>query len=246
MHALLPYFGLVIALASLPALDIAFKRLHIDKWAPGRLLVRWVLAGIVVTIAWWSGDPWYTSLGIAWPTWQAILLIVPALLAVFITGIIYLAVLDKMAGARQSHHVPENQLTNVQHAVRNQARKKYSYQQHILRRSFPVRCLIVATAAVTEEFLFRGYAIGVGQHLPGGVLLASGLSIFIFVAAHWGWGLTHLPFVCLVAIIISALFIVTGNVWVCVFAHAVLDAPSFLVTPEYAARYLQVGAAKSG
>lgn len=246
MHVLLPYLGLAIALASLSLLDLVFKELRISKWAAGSLVVPWLLAGIVVTIAWFSGATWYAYLGINWPSWQAVLLIIPSLLAVFIVGIIYLAILDKLGGTRPSLNSSENQLTNVQYKVRKHARKKYSYQQHILRRSFSVRCFIVATVAVTEEFLFRGYAIGVGQHLLGSVLLASSLSVIVFVVGHWAWGLTHLPLVCFITIIISVLFLITGNVWVCVIAHAVLDAPSFLVTPEYAARHLQVGPAKSG
>lgn len=65
-------------------------------------------------------------------------------------------------------------------------------QQSLLRPPLGHRSFVVMTAAVTEEVLYRGYAIGVGQHLLGSTWLACALSIAAFTLGHLRWGLAHL------------------------------------------------------
>lgn len=89
------------------------------------------------------------------------------------------------------------------------------------------RFFLVLTAAVVEETLFRGIAIGIGrEHI--GVLAALLLSIIAFVLAHLRWSVSHLPTVAMAGIVLGALFLFSGDLWSCILAHFIVDARSLL------------------
>ena len=52
-------------------------------------------------------------------------------------------------------------------------------QQKIYSLSVPRRLFIVVTAAVAEEVLYRGYAIGIGQYIWGGLTIAFVVSLVV-------------------------------------------------------------------
>jgi membrane protease YdiL (CAAX protease family) len=56
----------------------------------------------------------------------------------------------------------------------------------------PQEIAIGATAAVTEEILYRGFAIGIGKAFLGNTLEAATLSVVIFTVTHFRWGFSHM------------------------------------------------------
>ncbi|MDQ2778249.1 MAG: CPBP family intramembrane metalloprotease [Pseudomonadota bacterium] len=93
------------------------------------------------------------------------------------------------------------------------------------------RIFIVATASVVEEVLYRGYAIGAGRAVLGGVVPAAVLSLAVFVMAHFRGGAGHLSSVFWAGGVLTLLFIITNDLVACILAHAVLDAIGLIVAP---------------
>ncbi len=91
------------------------------------------------------------------------------------------------------------------------------------------RAISVIRAAVSEEILFRGYAISRIRVLTGSLPLASILSWTVFTVAHvgpWGWG--HLLIAGFGGLILTLAFLWRGNIWVSIVAHAVIDGAAVL------------------
>ena len=102
---------------------------------------------------------------------------------------------------------------------------------------FWTRMLILVTAAVTEEVLYRGYPIPHLQALTGSLAVAAAISLAVFVIIHLpGWGLGHLIFVSLAGSILTALFLLRGDLWSCIIAHGIVDAVPLLIIPVVARR----------
>ena len=96
--------------------------------------------------------------------------------------------------------------------------------------------VVAATAAVVEEVLYRGYAIGIGQYVWGSLAVAVAVSVLVFVVAHFSHGVMQLLTVLWIALLVSLLFVVTSNLFACMLAHFVIDAMGVLVMPWAAAR----------
>jgi uncharacterized protein len=91
------------------------------------------------------------------------------------------------------------------------------------------RAISVIRAAVSEEILFRGYAISRIRALTGSLPLASILSWTVFTVAHvgpWGWG--HLLIAGFGGLMLTLAFLWRGNIWVSIVAHAVIDGAAVL------------------
>ena len=222
----LPCLGLIAALGSAPFLIALSRWLRSDSWAVGSRLAFWGAAIVVVVIARASGTAWYASLGLGPLTWPEF-------------GLSAFGAACMMLGA-----------TTAQLLMRGKFGKPSSRQsrpaQGMQRLSFAYRCFIVVTAAVTEEVLYRGYAIGIGQHLLGGVWLASVVSVIIFTVAHYRWGLAQLPPVFICAVVVTMLFVLTQNLWVSMIAHGITDCVGFIAMPVAAARRQRQLASSSG
>lgn len=99
------------------------------------------------------------------------------------------------------------------------------------------RILILITAAVTEEVLYRGYPVSTLQSLGGPFTLAILLPLAVFVIVHlpaWGW--SHLVFVSAAGGLLTLLFVLEGSLWSNIIAHAVIDAVPLLILPGLAGR----------
>lgn len=91
------------------------------------------------------------------------------------------------------------------------------------------RLISVARAAVTEEALFRGYAISRLRGLLGKSFLAIFLSWAIFTVEHvgiWGWG--HVLIAGFGGAALTLLFVWRRNLWVSIIAHALIDGAAVL------------------
>jgi membrane protease YdiL (CAAX protease family) len=94
------------------------------------------------------------------------------------------------------------------------------------------RLATLVTAGFCEEVLYRGYPITRLQALTGSRLIAVILPMAVFVALHApSWGVAHLLYVTVVAVIMTVLILWRGDLWSNVIAHIVTDAVPLLVMP---------------
>ncbi|WP_158753718.1 CPBP family intramembrane glutamic endopeptidase [Dyella sp. S184] len=209
------YVGLFVALFGSPLLLVFFTWLGFNQFSPVPRLTLWIAAVAVLVIAAANSEAWHVHLGLEWPTWQSLGLAISAAAILFVVLSAYVSVRGKFRAASP---------------------KQLELQRNLLRLPFGHRCFVVVTAAVTEEVLFRGYAIGVGQHLLGSIGLACVLSIAAFTLGHLRLGLAHLVPVFVCAFVITLLFTRTQNLWACIIVHAILDGAGILVMPALAMR----------
>jgi membrane protease YdiL (CAAX protease family) len=93
------------------------------------------------------------------------------------------------------------------------------------------RFISVIRAAVSEEVLFRGYAIERMRELTGSIRIASVISCVIFALEHvgpWGWG--HLLIAGFAGTILTLLYLWRRNLWVSMAAHFIVDGTVVLLT----------------
>jgi membrane protease YdiL (CAAX protease family) len=169
----------------------------------------------VVVIAVVGVGDWQARLGVIWPTWGGLGWAILAAVVVF----------GALGASLQ-----------VQRGAGRQSRGRSAQYQALLNLSFGHRCFIVITAAITEEVLYRAYAVGVGQLLLGSVWVACALSVAAFTLAHYKWGIAHMVSVLVPAVAFTLLFVLTRNVWLCIIAHAIVDGVGFLAMPAAARR----------
>lgn len=189
---------------------LAFESLSL----PGRLL-HWLVAAGVLAIAARGDGAWLVHIGARPPTGSDLLATLVAIVVMLAGGIACQVLLGKLG---------------FKGGTQRELLKK------LFRLSAPYRLLIVITAAVTEEVLFRGYAIGIGQQIWGSLDVALIVSLFVFVAAHYTQGAKAMVPIFWVTLVMSLLFVHTGNLFACIAAHFVLDALGLLVAPWIAAR----------
>ncbi|MEP6900083.1 MAG: CPBP family intramembrane glutamic endopeptidase [Rhodanobacter sp.] len=91
------------------------------------------------------------------------------------------------------------------------------------------RFISTIRAAVSEEVLFRGYAIERIEELSGRRTVAVLVSCAIFTLAHVGsWGWSHELIVAVGGLAFSLLYLWRRNLWVNIIAHFIVDAVSVL------------------
>ncbi len=202
--------GLVVSLAAGPLLLASFKRLHFQPWAFVPRISLWAATTVVVVIAAARAGDWRTHLGFVWPTWGGVGWAVVAATVIF--------------GALGASMYLQQKLGAHSHKQRAQ-------YQALLSLPFGHRCFIVLTAAVTEEVLYRAYAVGIGQLVFGSLWVACAVSVVTFTLAHFKWGLVHFVSVFVSAVVLTLLFVLTRNLWVCILAHAIIDGVGFLAVP---------------
>jgi membrane protease YdiL (CAAX protease family) len=93
-----------------------------------------------------------------------------------------------------------------------------------------LRCLAVVRAAVSEEVLFRGYALERVQELSGSRVVAGVFSWAIFTLDHLSyWGLHHLLIAGAAGAVLTLLYLWRRNLWGNILAHFIVDAVGFLL-----------------
>ena len=91
------------------------------------------------------------------------------------------------------------------------------------------RLISTVRAAVSEEVLFRGYAMERIEELTGSRTVATVLSLAVFTldhVAYWGW--SHELIVAVGGLAFSLLYLWRRNLWVNIVAHFIVDAASVL------------------
>jgi membrane protease YdiL (CAAX protease family) len=102
----------------------------------------------------------------------------------------------------------------------------------------PLRALLVVTAGVCEEFLFRGYGIEVLARLAKDRWLASFITLFFFTIAHAGTvGWTAqlvVPF--LLGASLTLLYLWRGNLVIAMIMHTLIDTIGIILVPLFHGR----------
>ena len=95
-----------------------------------------------------------------------------------------------------------------------------------------IRVGTLLTAGVTEEILFRGYPISRLKVATGSTAIAVVIPFGVFVALHLpSWGMAHLLFVSVAALLFTLAFVWRRNLWANIIAHIVTDSVPLLILP---------------
>ena len=101
---------------------------------------------------------------------------------------------------------------------------------HVAVMPYWLSVLVVVRAAVSEEILFRGYAIERIQELTGSRSIAGVVSCLVFTLDHIGfWGWHHVFIAGLAGAILTLLYLWRRNLWINMLAHFMVDAAAFLL-----------------
>ncbi len=101
---------------------------------------------------------------------------------------------------------------------------------HVTAMPYWLSVLVVVRAAVSEEILFRGYAIERLQQLTGSRSLAGVVSCLVFTLDHIGfWGWHHVFIAGLAGAMLTLLYLWRRNLWINMLAHFMVDAAAFLL-----------------
>lgn len=214
MH-LLPTFGLSIALLGVPILLLIQRQTGADSLGLSSRAVMWVFAALVLAISAASFSDCRSYIGLETPDIRAIVLSVAAGFCILTSW----PVVDAILRARGWHTTIEKDVFNK-----------------LISHSLPYRAFLVLTAGVTEEILYRGYAIGIGSQIFRSMTIALFVSLFVFVASHFRWGFSHLISVLWAGFILSLLFIITKSLAACVIVHTLIDAIGLIIAPLGIAR----------
>jgi membrane protease YdiL (CAAX protease family) len=199
----------VAALVGMPLVLLAFRKAGFGTldWTPR--LALWALAAALIAVAHAAGLAWMA------PRTPPGMSIVAALLAV-VTIFACMPLLQRAQGA------PSEQQRSAFAALAT--------------RPFAQRLFIVLTAAVVEEVLYRGLAIGLGQQLLGSLYGAAAISLVAFTLGHLRWGLAHLAGVAVAGAALTVLYVGTGSLVACIVVHFIVDAIGVLLLPVLLAR----------
>jgi membrane protease YdiL (CAAX protease family) len=210
-----PMFGLALSLFGVPLLLVGARQLRLNPLSLAVRLGFWILGFGVLVLTIFGAASWSQQLGFIGFSAKTLGAATVAILATLVAWPL-LQHTQKWLGGVSVEQTPQF------HAI---AALSYGY-----------RIFLVATAATVEEVLYRGYAIGVGQYLLGGLWPAATVSILVFTLSHFRWGLSHLLSVLWAALVLTLLFLQTGDLLACMLAHAAIDAVGLLLAPAAMAR----------
>ena len=100
------------------------------------------------------------------------------------------------------------------------------------RLSLPVQLVIVVTAVVTEEILWRGYPIERLTEVTGNVWIGAAVSGIVFLAVHFpAWGIVGAIPQAVFTLVIVGVYVWSRNVVACMLTHGVINVVMVLILP---------------
>jgi uncharacterized protein len=108
----------------------------------------------------------------------------------------------------------------------------------LINLPLPTRILLVITAGICEEFLFRGFAITALSRFTGNRWLSGLLSLAVFTVAHaglFGWN-SALLIPCILGLILTLLFLLRRNLVIGMAVHTLIDAIGLIIVPLAASK----------
>jgi len=96
-----------------------------------------------------------------------------------------------------------------------------------------LRIVVVLTAAICEEFIYRGFGIEELAYLTGRRWLAGLLSLILFTVSHAGlYGISAALIIPgLVGAVLTGLYLWRRNLLSCMLMHAIMDGIFVIVIP---------------
>jgi membrane protease YdiL (CAAX protease family) len=177
-----------------------------SKLITAGLVMHWAtLALLLVIVLRWEGEP-LQSIGWRSPRWSTLLF-----------GVVAGAIITAVAGF-------------VSHSL------KLSSDPHFAAflRSLPLmmRVLLVITAGVFEETLYRGYGIERLSRYVGGKWVAAAITLGLFTLAHASAvGIAHLLPILIVSTLVTLLYLWRRDLLLNMVAHSTIDAIGLLLVP---------------
>ncbi len=166
----------------------------------------WALAlAVLAIVRFWERRP-LTSIGLGKPTWNSLLTGGCVTL-----GLLFLAGMAAFALETSGLPMPENQ-TDL-----------------ILGLPLWLQLLVAFSAGVTEEILFRGYAIERMTELTRSRWLGAIVPVLVFGGVHAPfWGIAHAIVAGFSGLWLTLLYLWRRNLWTNIAAHALLDGLVFI------------------
>jgi membrane protease YdiL (CAAX protease family) len=211
-------FGIAIALLGVPLVLLACRQLGRDTLSFVPRLFGWVLAALCVVLAATISPSGISTLGVRSVSIETLVLGV-------VTAVGTLVLLAVIGFIQRAMGLPNADIVMF-------ARVTALAPLH--------RLLLVVTAGVTEEILYRGYAIGLGQVLFGSVWVAASLSLLVFTLAHLNWRASHLISVIVAGGAVTVLFVLSRDLNACILAHTLVDGVAVALMPGYLRRWAKV------
>jgi len=211
-------FGIGISLLGWPLFLLACRVLGRDTLAFVPRLYGWVLAALCVVLAATASPSGIASLGVRSVSIETLVLGV-------VTAVGTLVLFAGIGFIQRAMGLPNADIAMF-------ARVTALAPLHKL--------FLVVTAGVTEEILYRGYAIGMGQVMFGGVAVAASVSLLVFTLAHLNWHASHLISVAVAGGAVTVLFVLSRDLGACILAHTLIDGVAVALMPSYLRRWAKV------
>lgn len=174
------------------------------------ITVKWVVVAVLGVIAFAVQKRPPRDLGLRLPGWRDVLAALAGVLAALVLG-----------GAASYMVRMPSALTDL---------------RALAAIPLGVRAALVLTAAIAEEFVYRGFAIEQLASLTGHRGLAAAISWALFAVSHVGiYGLTPALVVpALVGAVLTVLYLGRRNLSACVLMHTIVDGLFLIVAPSLA------------
>jgi uncharacterized protein len=211
-------FGIGIALLGVPLVFLAYRQLGRDTLSFVPRLFGWVLAALCVVLAATISRSGISTLGVRSVSIETLVLGV-------VTAVGTLVLFAAIGFIQRAMGLPNADIAMFDRVTALAPLHKV---------------LLVVTAGVTEEILYRGYAIGLGQVLFGSVWVAASLSLLAFTLAHLNWRASHLVSVAVAGGAVTVLFVLSRDLTACILAHTLVDGVAVALMPGYLRRWAKV------
>jgi uncharacterized protein len=96
-----------------------------------------------------------------------------------------------------------------------------------------VMTLVIVRAGLAEEVFYRGYSIERLQSVTGSRWIAIAVPLFIFAIFHYRQGAGGVVIALLTGAVMTAVYLRTRNLWVCIITHFLIDYIPNIVLPLF-------------
>jgi membrane protease YdiL (CAAX protease family) len=214
------FVGLFVTLGLPFVLNLLFGRRPEDLTTPSRAILfvaqEWVLALVLLGIVLlWEKQP-LTSIGINAMSWRDVLWGVTGFVVGVFSFVLTIPLVNALGLDATSGGIAE-----------------------LAQIPIALRIVIVVTAGITEEILFRGYPIERLNNLTGRLGLSALIAYVVFVLLHIPfWGLGGTIQIGVWSVIVTVLYVKRRNLLACMLMHILNDAYAFILMPMLFAQYL--------
>ena len=205
--------GLLLALFGIPLVGELNFATRFGVSTVGAYLVsdltKWaVVAGLIALVVFWEDRP-LTSIGLEVPDGRQIAVAIGVGLGTVVLGLLVTGVAVVALGLGQPDALSA-----------------------VSRLPLWVKVILVVTAAITEELVWRSYPIERLTELTGRVWVGAAVSAVVFLAIHFpAWGLIGAIPQAVFTLILVGVYVWSRNVVVSIVTHGVINALMILVLP---------------